>query len=98
LSFPWIGLDRSGTTVRRITPPAPAGASERVACQILPTSKTMRRNQMGQSKKDEIKGNMREAEGAVKERAGQVTKVPSVAAKGKSEKLEGRAQKQGGTS
>jgi len=24
LSFPWIGLDRSGTTVRRVTPSTPA--------------------------------------------------------------------------
>jgi uncharacterized protein YjbJ (UPF0337 family) len=53
---------------------------------------------MEQSTKDEIKGGVHEAEGAVKERAGQVTNVPNVAAKGKSEKLAGRAQKEGGTS
>jgi uncharacterized protein YjbJ (UPF0337 family) len=57
--------------------------------------KMIRRNRMGQSTKDEIKGSMHETEGAVKERAGQVTNVPSVAAKGKREKLEGRAQKEG---
>jgi uncharacterized protein YjbJ (UPF0337 family) len=51
---------------------------------------------MGLDTKDEIKikGSEREAAGAVKEKAGQVTHVPNVEAKGKSEKLVGRAQKE----
>jgi uncharacterized protein YjbJ (UPF0337 family) len=57
----------------------------------------IRGNPMGQSTKDEIKGSAREADGAVKEKAGQVTHVPSVAAKGKREKLAGRTQKESGT-
>jgi uncharacterized protein YjbJ (UPF0337 family) len=58
----------------------------------------IRRNQMGRSTKNESKGSAHEADSAVKEKAGQVTHVPNVAAKGKSEKLAGRAQKENRTS
>jgi uncharacterized protein YjbJ (UPF0337 family) len=57
----------------------------------------IRTNPMGQSTEDKIKGSQREADGAMKEKAGEVTHVPNVAAKGKSEKLAGRAQKESGT-
>jgi len=51
---------------------------------------------MKQSTKDEIEGAVREAKGAVKERAGRVTNVPNVAAEGHAERLAGRAQAKAG--
>jgi hypothetical protein len=38
LSFPWIGLDRSGTTIRRVTPSTPAF---QCLAEIYITSKTI---------------------------------------------------------
>jgi uncharacterized protein YjbJ (UPF0337 family) len=96
LSFPWIGLDRSGTTVRRITLLLPLAIFQRVCCRILPTSKMIRRNQMEQSTKDEIKGNLHEAKGGVKEKVGQVTNRPHLTAEGKNEELAGKIQKKVG--
>ncbi|MGA7550808.1 MAG: CsbD family protein, partial [Candidatus Sulfotelmatobacter sp.] len=95
LSFPWIGLDRSGTTVRRVTPSTPAGPSKFLA-EIYITSKAIRRNGMNQSTKDEIKGNLHEAKGTVKEKAGQVTNNPNLTAEGQNEKLAGKVQKKVG--
>ena len=51
---------------------------------------------MKQSTKDEVKGDLREAKGAVKERAGRATNVPNVAAEGHAERLAGRAQAKAG--
>jgi uncharacterized protein YjbJ (UPF0337 family) len=96
LSFPWIGLDRSGTTVRRVTPSTPAGPFLRCLAEICITSKAKRRNQMNQSTKDEIKGNIHEAKGTVKEKAGQVTNNPNLTAEGKNEKLAGKVEKKVG--
>jgi uncharacterized protein YjbJ (UPF0337 family) len=45
-----------------------------------------------QSTKDEIKGNIHEAKGAVKEKAGQVTNNPNLTAEGQNEKLAGKVQ------
>jgi uncharacterized protein YjbJ (UPF0337 family) len=49
-----------------------------------------------QSTKDEIQGNLHEAKGAVKEKAGQVINNPNLAAEGQIEKLAGKVQKKGG--
>ncbi len=51
---------------------------------------------MPQSGKNEIERREREAKGAAKEKMGQVTNVPNVAAKGRAEKLAGRAQAETG--
>jgi uncharacterized protein YjbJ (UPF0337 family) len=71
--------------------PLPPGLSKCLA-EIYITSKAMRRNEMNQSTKDEIKGNMHEAKGTVKERAGQVTNNPNLTAEGQNEKLAGKVQ------
>jgi len=42
----------------------------------------MRRNQVNQSTKDEIQGNLHEAKGTVNEKAGQVIHNPNLTAKG----------------
>ena len=51
---------------------------------------------MNQSTKDEIKGNMHEAKGTVKEKAGQVTNNPNLTAEGQHEKLASKVQKKVG--
>ena len=51
---------------------------------------------MNQSTKDEIKGNMHEAKGTVKEKAAQITNNPDLTAKGQNEKLAGKVQKKVG--
>jgi uncharacterized protein YjbJ (UPF0337 family) len=57
---------------------------------------TLRRIQVNQSTKDEVKGNLHEAKGAVKEIAGKVTKNPNLAAEGQNENLFGKVQKKAG--
>lgn len=51
---------------------------------------------MTQSMKDKIKGTPHEARGTVKEKVGQVTNNPNLTAKGKLEKLAGKAQRKMG--
>jgi uncharacterized protein YjbJ (UPF0337 family) len=51
---------------------------------------------MKQSMKDEIKGTLHEAKGAVKEKVGHVTNNPSLTAKGHTEKLVGKVQQKMG--
>jgi uncharacterized protein YjbJ (UPF0337 family) len=51
---------------------------------------------MKPSTKNEIEGNLHEAKGAVKEKAGQVTNNPDLAADGQAEKLSGKVQKKVG--
>jgi uncharacterized protein YjbJ (UPF0337 family) len=51
---------------------------------------------MKTSTKNEIEGNLHEAKGAVKEKAGQVTNNPDLAAEGQAEKLSGKVQKKVG--
>jgi uncharacterized protein YjbJ (UPF0337 family) len=51
---------------------------------------------MNQSTKDEIKGNMHEAKGTIKEKVGQVIKNPNLTAEGQNEKLAGTVQKKVG--
>ena len=51
---------------------------------------------MKQSTKDKIKGNMHEAKGTVKEKAGQVTNNPHLTAEGQNEELAGKVQKKVG--
>jgi uncharacterized protein YjbJ (UPF0337 family) len=58
--------------------------------------KAMRRNQVKQSTKDEIKGSLHEAKGTVKEKAGRVINNPNLAAEGQNEKLVGKVQKKVG--
>jgi uncharacterized protein YjbJ (UPF0337 family) len=70
--------------------------SKMCLAEIYITSKTIRRNQMNQSTKDEIKGNMHEAKGTVKEKAAQITNNPDLTAKGQNEKLAGKVQKKVG--
>jgi len=48
---------------------------------------------MTQSMKDKIRGTLHETKGTVKEKVGQVTNNPNLAAKGKIEKLAGKAQR-----
>jgi uncharacterized protein YjbJ (UPF0337 family) len=64
--------------------------------EIYVTSKATRRNQMKHSTKDELKGNMHEAKGKVKEKVGQVTNNPNLTAEGQNEKLAGKVQKKVG--
>ena len=47
---------------------------------------------MKQSTKDEIKGNLHEAKGTVKEKSGQVINNPNLTAEGRKEKLAGKVQ------
>jgi uncharacterized protein YjbJ (UPF0337 family) len=51
---------------------------------------------MKQSTKDKIKGNLHEAKGTVKEKAGQAINNPNLTAKGQSEKFAGKVQKKVG--
>jgi uncharacterized protein YjbJ (UPF0337 family) len=51
---------------------------------------------MNQSTKDEIKGNMHDAKGTTKEKAGQITDNPNLTAKGQNERLAGKVQKKVG--
>ena len=51
---------------------------------------------MDQSTKDEIKGNIHEARGAIKGKVGQVTNNPNLTAEGENEKLAGKVQKKVG--
>ena len=53
-------------------------------------------NQMNQSTKDEIKANMHEAKGTVKEKAGQVSNNPHLTAEGQNERLAGKIQEKVG--
>jgi uncharacterized protein YjbJ (UPF0337 family) len=48
---------------------------------------------MAQSTKDQIEGKAHEFKGAVKEKAGQVTKNPNLEAEGTDEKFAGKVQK-----
>jgi uncharacterized protein YjbJ (UPF0337 family) len=50
-------------------------------------------NPMKKSTRDEIKGKFHEAEGKVKEKAGEVTNNPDLKAEGHAEKLRGKVQK-----
>jgi uncharacterized protein YjbJ (UPF0337 family) len=47
---------------------------------------------MKPSTKDQVEGKLHEIKGKVKEKAGQVTGNPNVAAKGQAEKLAGKVQ------
>ena len=51
---------------------------------------------MKPSTTDQIKGKLHELKGTVKEKAGEVTNDPDLAAEGKSEKLAGQLQKKVG--
>jgi uncharacterized protein YjbJ (UPF0337 family) len=51
---------------------------------------------MKPSTKDQIKGKLHEMKGKVKEKAGQITNNPSLAAEGQNEKLAGKVQKKVG--
>jgi uncharacterized protein YjbJ (UPF0337 family) len=51
---------------------------------------------MNPSTKDQIEGKLHEVKGAVKEKAGQVTNNPGLAAEGQDEKLAGIVQKKVG--
>jgi uncharacterized protein YjbJ (UPF0337 family) len=64
--------------------------------EIYITSKATRRNQMDQSTKDETRGNIHEAKGAIKEKVGQVINNPNLTAEGQNEKLAGKVQKKVG--
>jgi uncharacterized protein YjbJ (UPF0337 family) len=70
----------------------------RIGCQIaFGTKRTKgfeekRRKQMKASAKDQIEGRLHEVIGTVKEKAGQVTKNPDLAAEGQDEKLAGVIQ------
>jgi uncharacterized protein YjbJ (UPF0337 family) len=51
---------------------------------------------MKQSAKDEIKGNLQAAKGALKETVGRVTHNPNLTAQGQNEKLAGKVQRKVG--
>jgi uncharacterized protein YjbJ (UPF0337 family) len=51
---------------------------------------------MKPSTKDQIKGNLHETKGKVKEKVGQLTSDPKLAAEGENEKLAGKIQKKVG--
>jgi uncharacterized protein YjbJ (UPF0337 family) len=51
---------------------------------------------MKQSTKDQIKGSLHEAKGKVKEKVGDVTNNPNLAAEGQGENLAGKVQKKVG--
>jgi uncharacterized protein YjbJ (UPF0337 family) len=48
---------------------------------------------MKPSSKDQVAGTIHEAKGAVKEKVGQLTQNPDLAAKGRAEKVAGKVQK-----
>jgi len=62
-------------------------------CFVGSFSKEKRRKQMNPSTKDQIKGDLHQVKGGVKEKLGQVTNDPNLAADGQSEKLAGKVQK-----
>jgi uncharacterized protein YjbJ (UPF0337 family) len=51
---------------------------------------------MKPSTKDQIEGTLHEAKGKIKQKAGQVTNNPNLAAEGQGEKLAGKVQKKVG--
>jgi uncharacterized protein YjbJ (UPF0337 family) len=51
---------------------------------------------MTESTKDEIKGNLHELKGSVKEKVGKVTNNPILTAEGQNEKFAGKVQKKVG--
>jgi uncharacterized protein YjbJ (UPF0337 family) len=51
---------------------------------------------MKQSTKDQIKGKVHELKGNLKQKAGQITNNPNLAAEGQDEKLTGKVQKKVG--
>jgi uncharacterized protein YjbJ (UPF0337 family) len=59
-------------------------------------SKRKRSRHMKPSTNDQIEGNLHEMKGKVKEKAGQVTNNPDLAAEGQDEKLAGKVQKKVG--
>jgi uncharacterized protein YjbJ (UPF0337 family) len=59
-------------------------------------SKEKRRKHMKPSTMDQIKGSLHEMKGKAKEKAGQVTNNPNLAAEGQDEKLAGKVQKKVG--
>jgi uncharacterized protein YjbJ (UPF0337 family) len=61
-----------------------------------PLVEQKRRNQMNPSTKDQIKGKLYELKGNIKEKAGQVTNNPKLAAEGQNETLMGKVQKKVG--
>jgi uncharacterized protein YjbJ (UPF0337 family) len=61
-----------------------------------PSGKEQRRIYMKPSTTDQIKGNVHEVKGKVKEKAGQVTNNPKLEAEGQDEKFAGKVQKKVG--
>jgi len=61
--------------------------------QITYQQKSQRRNAMKSSTKDKMKGTYHEVKGKVREVAGEITDNPKLEAKGKVEKIAGKAQK-----
>jgi uncharacterized protein YjbJ (UPF0337 family) len=76
---------------RRTLGPAPASSGLMVA-----HLDSRRRIQMKPSTKDQIKGTVHELKGNIKQKAGQVTNNPNLAAEGQTEKLTGKVQKKVG--
>jgi uncharacterized protein YjbJ (UPF0337 family) len=56
----------------------------------------IRREEMKQSTKDQVAGQLHEVKGTVKEKAGQVTNNPNLEAEGTTENLAGKIQKKVG--
>jgi uncharacterized protein YjbJ (UPF0337 family) len=82
----------------RTDPPKKTGSSQRRICDLaLPLEDATNRSvseetensrrQMKPSTKDQVKGKVHEVKGKFKEKAGQLTNDPGLAAKGKAEKV-----------
>jgi uncharacterized protein YjbJ (UPF0337 family) len=59
-------------------------------------AQVIRREEMKQSTKDQVAGQVHEVKGTVKEKAGQVTNNPNLEAEGTTENLAGKIQKKVG--
>jgi uncharacterized protein YjbJ (UPF0337 family) len=65
-------------------------------CADSPMEQLTRRKSMKPSTNDQIKGNLHELKGKVKEKAGKLTNNPNLAAEGQNENFAGKVQKKVG--
>jgi uncharacterized protein YjbJ (UPF0337 family) len=65
-------------------------------CAHSPMEQLTRRKPMKPSTNDQIKGNLHELKGKVKEKAGKLTNNPNLAAEGQDENFAGKVQKKVG--
>ena len=73
--------------------PGPFGHERARSLALFLVLKGEKENMMKNSTKDQIAGKAHEVKGAIKEKAGKVTKDPNLEAEGQDEKVAGKVQK-----